>query len=119
MTRFFSFGLGQLVEKHKLGDFLTGDGYDILFSLKAEDNLVKSFISQELVANGILWLETFNLSYAHKRRHLDGVLTVFDEIFDKLKDILVLGEIDYGPILEKQIKGTSIKERMVRSWMDQ
>jgi glutamate-1-semialdehyde aminotransferase len=106
--------LKRLIEKHKLNDLVEIEGYPVWPRLKTSDHLVKSFISQELIARGVLWLGTINLSYAHKRRHIDLVLKAFDEVFESLGKFLALEKLDYGLVLEKQIKGEPIKARQVR-----
>ncbi len=83
------------------------EGYDVWPRLKCENNIIKSYISQELVAKGILWMDTFNLSYAHKARHVDKVLVAFGEIFTKL-DGMELEQV------ERELRGKPIQARTVR-----
>jgi len=108
--------LEELAYNHAVDDVVQVDGWAVWPRLLIENNLVKSFISQELIKRGILWMETFNLSYSHKRRHIEDVLTAFDEIFDELALVLADHRED---LLESRIEGEPIKARQVRSWQDQ
>jgi len=100
-------GLEKLLSKHKVPkEVVCLEGYPVWTRLRAPDSVVKSFISQELIRRGILWLETFNLSYSHKGKHINVVLEAFDEI---------LGELMKDPeAIQHKIRGEMISARTVR-----
>jgi glutamate-1-semialdehyde 2,1-aminomutase len=43
--------------------------------------LIKTYLMQELLARGFLWIGTFNLSYAHQPEHIDQLIGALSEIF--------------------------------------
>ncbi|MDP2586984.1 MAG: aminotransferase class III-fold pyridoxal phosphate-dependent enzyme, partial [Candidatus Komeilibacteria bacterium] len=49
---------------------------------------IKSFIQQEVLANGILWYGQHNISFSHSQKDLDKLLKVFKEVFPKLRQAL-------------------------------
>ena len=105
-------GIQQSIEHHNLQDFIKVEGYDVWPRLQflggeTQSSLVRSFFSQECIARGILVQENLNLSYAHKVRHIEKVLSVFDEVMQMLAD-----EIDEGGLGPDLIKGQMIKPRM-------
>lgn len=97
--------LSKLIVRYGLMDLVALEGYPVRFQMVVEDNLVKSFISQELIQRGVLWLGSFNLSYAHKQEHVEKVVSAFDEVFS------LLSRLDVN-ILDAYIEGESIKPKM-------
>jgi glutamate-1-semialdehyde 2,1-aminomutase/spore coat polysaccharide biosynthesis protein SpsF len=107
-------GIQQSIEHHNLQDFIKVEGYDVWPRLQflggeTQSNLVRSFFSQECIARGVLVQENLNLSYAHKVRHIEKVLSVF--VFDEVMQMLA-DEIDEGGLGPDLIKGQMIKPRM-------
>ena len=82
------------------------DGYSVWPRLRVPDPITKSFISQELIARGILWLETFNLSYSHRSSHIEIIIRAFDEIFKEL--------MEDPEVIQHKIRGELISARTVR-----
>lgn len=101
-------GMRELIAKYDLLHYVRLEGdYDIWTRLWTKDNLVKSFISQELTARGILWVGSFNLSFAHKSYYIERVLEAFDEIFGRLS------QLNHGD-LKAEIKGIPIEAKAIR-----
>ena len=100
-------GLERLIDQYALYPYVGVEGYDIWPRLTTTSLSVKSFISQELVAREILWHGTFNLSYAHKLRHVEKVLKAFGEIFVEMSK---MEPIDF----KDRIKGVPIQVRPIR-----
>jgi len=68
------------------------------------DNLlIKSFIQQELIRNGILWSTYYNMSYSHTQEIIDYTIEVHKNVFNKLKQV-----VDNNP-LQNELKGNPIQ----------
>ncbi|OGE74496.1 MAG: aminotransferase class III [Candidatus Doudnabacteria bacterium RIFCSPHIGHO2_01_52_17] len=49
---------------------------------------IKSYVQQELLQRGFLWFGSHNMSFAHTKRDIDGILRAYDEIFERLQILL-------------------------------
>jgi len=104
-------GIQQSIEDFELQDFIAIEGYDVWPRLQflggdTQRILVRSFFSQECIARGVLVQESLNLSYAHKERHIEKVLRIFEEVLHLLAD-----EIYYSALGPDLIKGKPIQPR--------
>lgn len=49
---------------------------------------LKTYVQQEMLERGILWYGSHNMSYSHTENQIEKVLTAYDEVFKKLKELL-------------------------------
>ena len=56
------------------------------FGLKS--NLIKTLLIKGLISNGILINSSHNLSYSHEKKDLDYVISVYNDVIQKLKETL-------------------------------
>ena len=91
--------------KYKLTNLIYIEGLPVRFHMQIKNNLVKSFISQELIKSGVLWNGSFNLSYSHKLEHIHKVFIAFDEVFNLLSkiDIEKIGVYIHGEPIKKHM----------------
>lgn len=102
--------LESLLQQHQIGPHIAKvEGFDCWPRLTVPDPLVKSLISQELISRNILWQESFNISYAHKSRHIERTLAAFDEIFGMLD--VIIKDSHSREMLLTNLKGKPIKPR--------
>ena len=100
-------GLNKIINKYKLSYLMSCDGFPCRSILKInklnrlpDPLIIKTFIQQELIKNGILWSQYHSISFAHKKKHINATLKSFEVIFKKLKNI-----IDNKEKLERYLNG--------------
>jgi glutamate-1-semialdehyde 2,1-aminomutase len=83
-------GLAEVVTNHGLGEYLSVAGHPSWSFLIVKDAptasmwQIKTFLMQEMLARGILWLGTHNLSYAHGDADVDAIIGAYGEILPLL-----------------------------------
>lgn len=86
-----------LIEKHQLNDWLGFAGHPTWSFLTLKDAPgcsmweSKTLLMQELLARGILWFGTHNMSYAHTETDIHKIVTAYDEIFPMLHQAITKG----------------------------
>lgn len=95
----------QILENNNI-DFIKIAGYGsrCIFLISHEKSqIIKTFIHQEMLINGILWNGIINLSYSHKISHINKISSVFDKICKKINLIGIdkLKENIHGKIIKK------------------
>ena len=86
---------------------IKGYGARCIFLISHEKSqIIKTFIHQEMLNNGILWNGIINLSYSHKMNDVNKIATVFDKICKKINF--------YGiNKLKENIQGKIIKNLLI------
>jgi len=88
-------GISGLINKHKLGQVLKIVGYapmsHIVFSGQPDVsvNEIKSYIQQECIKRGVLFVGYHHPSFAHKQEDIERTLEVYDEAFFLLSKALI------------------------------
>ena len=54
---------------------------------------IKTYIQQEILQAGFLWSGSHNMSYAHSKEDLDGILAAYKKVFTKLKRLLITKQL--------------------------
>ncbi len=86
---------------------IVGYGSRSILNIKTEDPLlVKTFIHQEMLKNGILWNGIINLSYSHTKKH-------FNKIYDSFNKIAKSINLKGIKNLRSEIKGKKIKKLVI------
>jgi glutamate-1-semialdehyde 2,1-aminomutase len=86
--------LAECVERHGLGDILTVTGHPAWSFLLVKDAPtasqweIKTFLMQEMLARGMLWLGSHNLSHAHQDTEIDGLIATYEEVLALLAEAL-------------------------------
>lgn len=85
----------ELIEKNGLEDVLELKGkpcwhvFNIKNYKKYSSLQIQTYIQQELIRRGILWMGSHNMSFAHKRKDINKIIKAYEEIFPKLKEFLL------------------------------
>lgn len=86
--------LAECVERHGLTDILTVTGHPAWSFLLIKDSPtasqweIKTLLMQEMLARGVLWLGSHNLSHAHREIEIDTLLAIYDEVLALLSQAL-------------------------------
>ncbi|NDI84637.1 aminotransferase class III-fold pyridoxal phosphate-dependent enzyme [Undibacterium crateris] len=89
----------QLISKHELGEWLGFAGHSTWSFLTLKDAPgcsmwdSKTLLMQELLARGILWFGTHNISYSHSAADIAKIVGAYDEIFPMLKQAIHQGNV--------------------------
>ncbi len=108
-------GIRKIINKYNLHEFMNIVGFAPMSHFVMADykgftvNEIKSFIQQECVKRGILFVGYHHICFAHRKKHIDKTLKVYDEVMSMLKRAL-----DDGSLKEK-IEGRPISAFGVRS----
>jgi glutamate-1-semialdehyde aminotransferase len=100
--------LNEIILSNKI-HFLevVGYGQRLILNINYEQQLlIKTYIHQEMLKNGILWNGIINLSYSHSTREIYKICTSFNKI---LKNINLIGLKN----LQKNIHGKLIKKLLI------
>ncbi len=85
----------ELIKENELEDVLEIQGKPCWHVFKINDYKkyssleIQSYIQQELVERGILWIGSHNMSFSHKRKDTNKLIKAYQEIFPLLKEFLV------------------------------
>lgn len=60
---------------------------------KYSDLEIKSYIQQEVLQAGFLWLGQHGMSFSHKKEDIDRLLKVYSRVFKQLKNLLDIGKL--------------------------
>ena len=107
-------GIKALIAEHRLKNIMNIVGYEPMTHFIISDcegfsaNEIKSFIQQESVKRGVLFVGYNHTSFAHQKGDIDQTLAVYDEVFSHLKKALSKKN------LRDQITGTPISVFGVR-----
>lgn len=91
--------IAMLVERHKLTDVIKLDGYytRLLIDFKAKDeatpNQIRSMFMQRMIQNGVLIINSNNLSYAMKKPEIARIIDAYDLSFRDIAKALHDGSI--------------------------
>lgn len=83
-----------LIKKYKLGKVLELKGKPCWQVLSIHptrgytDLEIKSYLQQELLQRGFLWLGQHNISFSHTREDMDRLVGAYDDVFRELKQLL-------------------------------
>lgn len=86
-----------LIEKHQLGECLGVSGHPSWTFLTIKDAPgctmweAKTLLMQELLARGILWFGTHNLTYAHTEADIELLAAAYDQVFPLLRRAIETG----------------------------
>lgn len=92
-------GVQSLIEKHDLKETISISGHPswtiMSFSDAGEYSSweIKTLYLQEIFKRGILAIGTHNMSYAHAEKDIDGLLSVYDEVFELVSIGLKVGNL--------------------------
>ena len=102
-------GLNLLIEKHDLGHVFKLGGYPVWSFLLVSDTdkysswEIKTFLQQEMFKNGILFIGTHNISYAHTESDVNTLLETYDKFFAHFRKVYeastLLEALDCKPIV--------------------
>ena len=87
--------VNQLIEKHKLNEFIKMIGHSSqpLIIIKDTKNYtqwqIKTLFLQEIFARGILFIGAHNMSYTHRAEDIVTLLAVYDEVFKMMNDAIL------------------------------
>ena len=88
-------GMNDLAKIYSLEDMIACAGYPCrsVMTIKKigkykKPLITKSLIQQELMFRGVLWSQYHSICYAHKEKHIDYSLNVFEDAFKKLNKII-------------------------------
>lgn len=90
-------GVTALIERHGLGECLFMAGHPSWTFLVIKDTAgctmweIKTLLMQELLAQGILWIGTHNLNYAHAEADIARLLDAYDRAFPLLRRAIDTG----------------------------
>ncbi|MBI5412965.1 aminotransferase class III-fold pyridoxal phosphate-dependent enzyme [Candidatus Peregrinibacteria bacterium] len=103
----------QLSQKNNLQVEFVGYGPHPVMKVKIKDDYLsrvfKTFVYQEFNKSGILFSSSMMFGYEHKKKEIDLILKVYEEICRKLNGI-----VDYKD-LEKKLEGKVMAPRSVRA----
>jgi glutamate-1-semialdehyde aminotransferase len=108
-------GIRKIINKNNLNEFMSIVGFAPMTHFVMVDykgfsvNEIKSFIQQECVKRGVLFVGYHHICFAHKKKQIDHTLKTYDEVMVLLKQAL-----DEGSLREK-IEGKPISAFTVRS----
>ena len=100
--------LTEIISKNNI-NFLNIIGYGsrCMFVINHEETqLIKTFIHEEMLKNGILWNGIINLCYSHKITDINRICSVFDKILKKINFFGVRK-------LNSEINGKLIKKLLI------
>ncbi|MEC5162232.1 MULTISPECIES: aminotransferase class III-fold pyridoxal phosphate-dependent enzyme [unclassified Janthinobacterium] len=86
-----------LIERHQLGEWLGCAGHPTWSFLTLKDAPhcsmwdMKTLLMQELLARGVLWFGTHNISYAHTEQDVHTLVHAYDAIFPMLGQAIRTG----------------------------
>lgn len=102
----------QLSKDYNLPIDFVGYGPHPVMKVKIPDDYLvrvfKTFIYQEFIKQGILFTASIMFGYEHKKREIDLILKVYEQVCRQLKDVT-----DYRE-LEPRLEGKVISPRTVR-----
>lgn len=84
--------LNQCIARHGISDWLSISGHPTWTFLQFKDAGaysvwdLRTFFMQETIQRGVLCLGTHNLNYAHTQKDIDGLISVYNVVFDQMKD---------------------------------
>lgn len=93
-------GVGALIAKHRVEDFLSLSGDPTWSFLNIKDAgqyslwQLKTLFMQEMFARGVLAYGTHNISYAHSDSDVAQLLGAYDEIFALMADVVASNSLD-------------------------
>jgi glutamate-1-semialdehyde aminotransferase len=108
-------GVRKIINKHNLHEFVNIVGFPPMTHFVMVDykgftvNEIRSFVQQECVKRGVLFVGYHHICFAHRKKHIDRTLKVYDEVMSMLKQSL-----DDGSLRDK-IEGKPISAFSVRS----
>lgn len=101
-------GIQRIIGKYKLNGFMNIVGYAPMSHFVFIDyegftvNEIKSFIQQECAKRGVLFVGYHHICFAHKMKHIETTLKVYDEVFfllqNKIHDKSLRVSIEGKPI---------------------
>ncbi len=115
MGDFLKRGVRKIINKYSLHEFVNIVGFAPMTHFVMVDykgftvNEIKSFVQQECVKRGILFVGYHHICFAHRKKHIDRTLKVYDEVMSMMKQA-----IDDGTLRDK-IEGRPISAFGVRS----
>jgi len=98
----------ELLEKNGLAEIIKVKGkpcwqvFVVSNSGKYSDLEIKSYLQQELIQAGFLWVGQHNMSFSHGQEDIDKLLEAYRKIFPKLKKLIEEGK------LKENLKGEPI-----------
>lgn len=84
--------INGLIMHHQLDDILSISGHPTWSFLLIRDHdeydsfMIRTFLMQEMMDNGVLTLGSHNLSYAHSDEDINTIIKIYDGFFEKLAD---------------------------------
>ncbi len=96
--------------KYGVDDFITAGG-DRLLRLSFKDQDIKTLFIQEMIANGVIIIASFNWCFAHEVHHINRVVAALDRTFATIKDAITRGEV------HARIKGKAIEVQHPWVWL--
>jgi glutamate-1-semialdehyde 2,1-aminomutase len=88
------YGLNALIEQHSVQEIFGTAGNPCWSFLTIKDAEpytmweIKTLLFQEMFAQGVFFIGTHNLSYAHTSEDIQALLAVYDEVFPKIYQVI-------------------------------
>jgi glutamate-1-semialdehyde 2,1-aminomutase len=100
--------LNEIIIKNNVNFLkIIGYGSRCMFVINHEEPLlIKTFIHEQMLKNGILWNGIINLSYSHRMTDINKICYVFDKTLSKINIFRIKN-------LNSQIKGKLIKKLLI------
>ncbi|MDX9893236.1 MAG: aminotransferase class III-fold pyridoxal phosphate-dependent enzyme [Patescibacteria group bacterium] len=100
--KYLKIGTERIIKKHGLMEVVELKGanhWQIFFfhdhrAAKAME--IKSYVQEELLARGVLWYGQHNISFSHRQKDLDFVLSHYNQVFELLSNQLAKGVLSKG-----------------------
>lgn len=90
--RYLKEGTEKLIKKHDLKDYVSIIGYPFktVFNFSGIPNPleIKTYFQQECAKRRVLFIGYHLISFAHKKKHIDFTLKVYDQVMAGLKKVL-------------------------------
>lgn len=108
-------GIMKIINKYNLHEFVNIVGFAPMTHFVMVDykgftvNEIRSFMQQECVKRGVLFVGYHHICFAHRKKHIDRTLKVYDEVMSMMKQAT-----DDGTLRDK-IEGKPISAFGVRS----
>jgi glutamate-1-semialdehyde-2,1-aminomutase len=103
----------ELISKHNLNNIISIIGYPFksVFNFKPTDNFtsmeLKTFFQQECAKRGVLFIGYHEVSFSHKKEHIDFTIEVYTEVMTLLKESIAnnkLKELLIGSVVTQIFK---------------
>jgi glutamate-1-semialdehyde aminotransferase len=107
-------GISKMIKKTGVGDFVKIVGFAPMNHFVISEyngytvNEIRSYVQQECVKKGVLFVGYHHTCFAHKKKHIEYTLEVYEEVFSQLAKAINMKN------LKEKIEGKAISAFGVR-----